>query len=190
MKQRNERLFLIDIGLALRMHWSIKRSQQGIVITAPQSCRDIPSSIRKETASIIVWIYKMFEINSVVAVCRMNVEAENSVKKTNRAGIDLRDVFIFSGDSRGDDGAMGYYHSGDGVKCRGKAVAFCGSLWGLRCWSALMAMAGLSQVLTPSTTARRGVGRRRGRGWRFKRHWRGPMENGVLSDGPWRGAGR
>jgi len=89
----------------------------------------------------------MSELNAVVAVYATHIEAEEAVKKLQRAGIDMRALSIVGKDSHTDEHVVGYYNTGDRMKYWGKTGAFWGGFWGLLFGSAFFAIPGIGPVL-------------------------------------------
>ena len=89
----------------------------------------------------------MSERNAVIAIYGTHVEAEEAVKKLQRAGIDMRALSIVGKDTHTDEHAVGYYNTGDRMKYWGKAGAFWGGFWGLLFGSAFFAIPGIGPVL-------------------------------------------
>src|ERR1700728_2903017 len=89
----------------------------------------------------------MSEQNAVVAIYSTHVEAEEAVKKLQRAGIDIRTLSIIGKDSHTDEHPVGYYNTGDRMKYWGKFGAFWGGFWGLLFGSAFFAIPGIGPVL-------------------------------------------
>lgn len=89
----------------------------------------------------------MAELNAVVAIYGTHVEAEESVKKLQHAGIDMHTLSIVGRDYHTDEHVVGYYNSGDRMKYWGKTGAFWGGLWGLLFGSAFFAIPGIGPVL-------------------------------------------
>jgi hypothetical protein len=90
---------------------------------------------------------KMAQLNAVVAVYGMHVEAEGAVKALQRAGIDMRTLSIAGKDTHTDEDVVGYYNVGDRMKYWGKTGAFWGGFWGLLFGSAFFAIPGIGPVL-------------------------------------------
>jgi uncharacterized membrane protein len=89
----------------------------------------------------------MSELNAVIAVYGMHIEAEEAVKKLQRANIDMSTLSIVAKDSHTDEHVVGYYNTGDRMKYWGKTGAFWGGFWGLLFGSAFFAIPGIGPVL-------------------------------------------
>jgi hypothetical protein len=90
---------------------------------------------------------KMSQQSAVVAIYGTHVEAEEAVKKLQRAGIDMRTLSIVGKDTHTDEYPVGYYNTGDRMKYWGKTGAFWGGFWGLLLGSAFFAIPGIGPVL-------------------------------------------
>jgi hypothetical protein len=89
----------------------------------------------------------MAQLNAVVAVYGMHVEAEGAVKALQRAGIDMRTLSIAGKDTHTDEDVVGFYNAGDRMKYWGKTGAFWGGFWGLLFGSSFFAIPGIGPVL-------------------------------------------
>ncbi len=89
----------------------------------------------------------MDELNAVVAIYGTHLEAEESVKKLQYAGIDMHTLSIVGRDYHTDEHVVGYYNNGDRRRYWGKTGAFWGGLWGLLFGSAFFAIPGIGPVL-------------------------------------------
>jgi hypothetical protein len=85
--------------------------------------------------------------NSVVAVYRTHLEADQAVKELLRGGVDLHSLSIVGKGYHTDEHAVGYYNTGDRMKYWGKAGAFWGGFWGLLFGSAFFMIPGLGPIL-------------------------------------------
>jgi ABC-type multidrug transport system fused ATPase/permease subunit len=90
---------------------------------------------------------QMSEQNSVVAVYKTHVEAEEAVKQLQRAGTDMRKLSVVGKDTHADEQVVGYYNAGDRMKYWGKNGAFWGGFWGLLFGSAFFAIPGIGPIL-------------------------------------------
>lgn len=89
----------------------------------------------------------MSDLNAVVATYGTHVEAEEAVKKLQRAGIDMHALSIVGKGTHTDEQAVGYYNAGDRMMHWGKTGAFWGSLWGMLFGSAFFMIPGLGPLL-------------------------------------------
>jgi uncharacterized membrane protein len=85
--------------------------------------------------------------NSVVAVYRTHIEADQAVKELQRGGIDMHNLSIVGKGYHTDEQAVGYYNTGDRMKYWGKVGAFWGGFWGLLFGSAFFMIPGLGPIL-------------------------------------------
>jgi uncharacterized membrane protein len=89
----------------------------------------------------------MSEQTAVVALYATHAGAEEAMKELQRAGIDMRILFIVGKDSHTEEHAVGYYNTGDRMKYWGKRGAFWGGFWGLLFGSVFFAIPGIGAVL-------------------------------------------
>jgi hypothetical protein len=89
----------------------------------------------------------MSEENSVIAVYKTHVEAEEAVKQLQRAGTDMHKLSVVGKDTHADEQVVGYYNAGDRMKYWGKNGAFWGGFWGLLFGSAFFAIPGIGPIL-------------------------------------------
>ncbi len=89
----------------------------------------------------------MFSVESVVAVYHTHSQAEEAVKKLQRAGIDMHSLSIIAKDYHTDEQVVGYYNVGDRMKRWSKTGAFWGGFWGLLFGSAFFAIPGIGPLL-------------------------------------------
>ena len=89
----------------------------------------------------------MTERNAVVAVYDTHPEAEEAIKKLERAGVDMRTLSVVGKDTHSDEHVVGYYNAGDRMKYWGATGAFWGGFWGLLFGSAAFAIPGVGPVL-------------------------------------------
>ncbi len=89
----------------------------------------------------------MLETNSVVAIYDTHSQAEEAVKELQRSGFDMKKMSIVGKDYHTDEHVVGYYNTGDRMKCWGKMGAFWGSLWGMLFGAAFFAIPGIGPVL-------------------------------------------
>ena len=85
--------------------------------------------------------------NSVVAVYRTHVEADEAVKQLQKGGIDMHTLSIVGKGYHTDENAVGYYNTGDRMMYWGKLGAFWGGFWGLLFGSAFFMIPGLGPIL-------------------------------------------
>jgi hypothetical protein len=85
--------------------------------------------------------------NSVVAVYRTHVEADQAVKELQSSGVDMHKLSIIGKGYHTDEHAVGYYNTGDRMKYWGKVGAFWGGFWGLLFGSAFFMIPGLGPIL-------------------------------------------
>jgi len=90
---------------------------------------------------------KQQDQDTVVAVYGTHLEAEEAVKKLQRAGIDMHTLSIVGKDTHTDEHPVGYYNTGDRIKYWGKTGAFWGGLWGMLFGSAFFAIPGIGPLL-------------------------------------------
>src|SRR5208283_6159531 len=89
----------------------------------------------------------MTKNNSVVAIFKSHVEAENAVKELQQAGFDMKKLSIIGRDYHTDENVVGYYNTGDRMKYWGKQGAFWGGFWGLLFGSAFFVIPGVGPLL-------------------------------------------
>jgi hypothetical protein len=89
----------------------------------------------------------MSATNSVVAIYDSHEDAERAVKALQLAGVNMKSLSIAGRGTHTDEHVVGYYNSGDRMKCWGKVGAFWGGLWGLLFGSAVFAIPGFGPVL-------------------------------------------
>ncbi|HVB33977.1 MAG TPA: general stress protein [Patescibacteria group bacterium] len=85
--------------------------------------------------------------NSVVAVYRTHIEADQAVKELQGGGVDMHKLSIVGKGYHTDEHVVGYYNTGDRMKYWGKIGAFWGGFWGLLFGSALFMIPGLGPIL-------------------------------------------
>ncbi len=85
--------------------------------------------------------------NSVVAVYRTHMEADQAVKELQGGGVDMHKLSIVGKGYHTDEHVVGYYNTGDRMKYWGKIGAFWGGFWGLLFGSALFMIPGLGPIL-------------------------------------------
>jgi uncharacterized membrane protein len=85
--------------------------------------------------------------NAVVAIYKSHTEAEDAVKELQKSGFDMKKLSIVGRDYHTDENVVGYYNTGDRMKCWGKLGAFWGGFWGLLFGSALFVIPGVGPLL-------------------------------------------
>jgi heat induced stress protein YflT len=85
--------------------------------------------------------------NSVVAIFKSHIEAENAVKELQHAGFDMKKLSIVGRDYHTDENVVGYYNAGDRMKYWGKLGALWGGFWGLLFGSAFFVIPGVGPLL-------------------------------------------
>lgn len=73
----------------------------------------------------------MEDKNSVVAIFKTHVQAEEAVKELQKSGFDMKKLSIVGRDRHSEEHVVGYYNAGDRMKYWGSLGAFWGGLWGL-----------------------------------------------------------
>lgn len=89
----------------------------------------------------------MSQMNAVVATYDSHTQAEEAVKELQRSGFDMKKMSIVGRDYHTDEHVVGYYNTGDRMKCWGKLGAFWGGLWGMLFGAAFFAIPGIGPVL-------------------------------------------
>ncbi len=89
----------------------------------------------------------MAKNNSVVAIYKSHVEAEDAVKELQRSGFDIKKLSIVGRDYHTDEHVVGYYNTGDRMKYWGNMGAFWGGFWGLLFGAGFFWIPGVGQVL-------------------------------------------
>ena len=89
----------------------------------------------------------MFVTNSVVAVYKTHLEAEQAVKDLQHGGIDMTTLSIVGKETHTEEQVVGYYTTGERMKCWGKLGALWGWFWGLLFGSALFVIPGIGPIL-------------------------------------------
>jgi uncharacterized membrane protein len=112
--------------------FTTQRSTGSVVVDANQAHTSIHTTLR---------------VNSVVAVFDTHEQAEDAVRKLQRAGIDMKSLSIAGRNAHVEEHVVGYYNTGDRMSYWGKRGAFWGALWGLLFDSALFAIPGIGPVL-------------------------------------------
>jgi hypothetical protein len=89
----------------------------------------------------------MSKNNSVVAVYRTHIEADEAVKELQSGGVDMHKLSIVGKGYHTEEQAVGYYTTGDRMKYWGKIGAFWGGFWGLLFGSAFFIIPGIGPIL-------------------------------------------
>ena len=89
----------------------------------------------------------MSKNNSVVAVYRTHIEADEAVKELQSGGVDMHKLSIVGKGYHTEEQAVGYYTTGDRMRYWGKVGAFWGGFWGLLFGSAFFLIPGLGPIL-------------------------------------------
>ncbi len=84
---------------------------------------------------------------ATVAIYKSHIEAEEAVKKLQKAGVDMNSISIVGKDYHTEEHVVGYYNAGDRMKYWGKLGAFWGGFWGLLFGSAFFLIPGLGPIL-------------------------------------------
>jgi hypothetical protein len=85
--------------------------------------------------------------NSVIAVYKTHVAAEEAVKELQVSGFEMKKLSIIGQDIHTDEHVVGYYNLDDRMKTWGKVGAFWGGLWGLLFGSAFFLVPGIGPLL-------------------------------------------
>lgn len=93
--------------------------------------------------------------NAVVATYETHTQAEDAVKKLQKAGFDMKQLSIVGRDYHSDEHVVGYYNSGDRMKYWGKLGAFWGGIWGILFGAAFFWVPGVGPLVVagPLTAA-------------------------------------
>lgn len=93
--------------------------------------------------------------NAVVATYESHTQAEDAVKKLQKAGFDMKQLSIVGRDYHSDEHVVGYYNSGDRMKYWGKLGAFWGGIWGILFGAAFFWVPGVGPLVVagPLTAA-------------------------------------
>ncbi len=73
----------------------------------------------------------MEKIDSVIAVFKDHLAAENAVKKLTEAGFEMKNLSVVGKGYHTEEKVIGFYNTGDRVKFWGSRGAFWGGMWGL-----------------------------------------------------------
>ena len=83
----------------------------------------------------------------VVGIYNTHTEAEESVKKLEKAGFDMKRLSILGKDYHSEEHVVGYYNTGDRMKAWGKMGAFWGGLWGMLFGAAFFVIPGIGPIV-------------------------------------------
>lgn len=89
----------------------------------------------------------MSNSNTAVGVFHSHQEAEEAVRELEKSGFDMQKLSIISKGFQTQEHVVGYYNTGDRMKCWGQNGAFWGALWGTLFGSAFFVLPGLGPVL-------------------------------------------
>lgn len=84
---------------------------------------------------------------SVVALYRTHVQAEDAVKELQHAGFDMKKLSIVGKDYHTEENVVGYYNTGARMAYWGKLGAFWGGLWGLLFGAAFFWVPGIGPLV-------------------------------------------
>lgn len=85
--------------------------------------------------------------NSVVAIFKTHVGAEEAVRELQKSGFDMKKLSIVGRDRHTEEHVVGYYNAGDRMMYWGALGAFWGSLWGLLLGAAVFWVPGLGPLV-------------------------------------------
>lgn len=88
----------------------------------------------------------MSEKNAVIAIYNTHTEAEEAVKKLQKAGFDMKKLSIIGKDYHTEEQVVGYFNTGDRMKYWGKLGAFWGGLFGFLFGSAFLFIPGVGPI--------------------------------------------
>jgi len=89
----------------------------------------------------------MEEKNSVVAIFKTHVEAEQAVRELEKSGFNMKKLSIVGRDRHSEEHVVGYYNAGDRMKYWGVLGAFWGGVWGLLFGAAVFWVPGLGPLV-------------------------------------------
>ncbi len=89
----------------------------------------------------------MSDTNTAVAVFHSHETAEAAIRDLQKQGFDMKRLSIVGKDYHTEEHVVGYYNTGDRMKCWGSRGAFWGALWGTLFGSAFFVLPGLGPVL-------------------------------------------
>ncbi len=82
-----------------------------------------------------------------VGIYNTHTEAEDAVKKLERAGFDMKKLSILGKDYHSEQHVVGYYNTGNRMKAWGKMGAFWGGLWGMLFGAAFFVIPGIGPIV-------------------------------------------
>jgi hypothetical protein len=89
----------------------------------------------------------MTQDNSVVAIYRSHIAAEQAVKELNASGFDMKKLSIVGKDYRTEEQVTGFYTACNRMTYWGTLGAFWGALWGMLTGAAFFIIPGLGGIL-------------------------------------------
>jgi hypothetical protein len=95
----------------------------------------------------------MAKEDTIVAVYKSHLAAEQAVQELQRAGFDIKKLSIVGKDYHTEEHVVGYYNAGDRMKYWGKQGAFWGGIWGLLFGAAFFFVPGVGPVLVAGPLA-------------------------------------
>ena len=85
--------------------------------------------------------------NTAVAVFHSHETADEAIRDLQKRGFDMQRLSIVGKDYHTEEHVVGYYNTGDRMRCWGQRGAFWGALWGTLFGSAFFVLPGLGPVL-------------------------------------------
>ena len=85
--------------------------------------------------------------NTVVATFTSHTDAEAAVNELHTSGFPMQTLSIIGRDYRSDERVLGYYSTGDRMKCWGGLGAIWGGIWGMIFGSGLFLIPGFGPLL-------------------------------------------
>ena len=85
--------------------------------------------------------------SAIVATFNTSTEAEDAIKKIQKAGFNMKRLSIIGKGYHSDENVVGYYNLGDRAKSWGKRGAFWGGLWALLHGSAIFFIPGIGPIV-------------------------------------------
>jgi len=82
-----------------------------------------------------------------VGIYNKHSEAEEAVKKLEKAGFDMKKLSIVGKDYHSEEHVVGYYNAGNRMKAWGKMGAFWGGLWGILFGAAFFVIPGIGPIV-------------------------------------------